>query len=96
MNKKTSSLPKLRKKIDQIDDQIVRLLNRRIRLAEKIGTLKAVHGHKVYDRGREKQVIERICKKNGVLTQKQLQLIYQNVLRASRDHQRKLFNQKAR
>jgi chorismate mutase / prephenate dehydratase len=95
MNKNPLSLPKLRKQIDQIDDQIVGLLNRRLRLAEKIGTLKAVNGHKVYDRSREKQVLERICKKKGVLTQRQLQLIYQSVLRASREQQRKLFGQKS-
>jgi chorismate mutase len=96
MNKNPSSLPKLRKQIDRLDDQIVDLLNRRLRLAEKIGTLKAVNGHKVYDRSREKQVLERICRKKGILTSRQLQLIYQTVLRASREHQRKLFGKKSR
>jgi monofunctional chorismate mutase len=90
MNKKPSSLPKLRKQIDRLDDQIVDLLNRRLYCAKKIGSIKAANGHKVYDRSREKEVLERIARKKGVLTSSQLKSIYQAVLRASRAHQRRL------
>ena len=86
------SLPHLRKQIDRLDNRIVALLNRRLSLAEKIGGLKALNGHKVYDRHREKEVLERLSRKKGTLTHAQLKLIYQSILRISRDHQRKVFN----
>jgi len=85
-------LRKFRKEIDQLDDRIVQLLNRRMKLAERVGSLKALTGHRVYDRTREKQILQRLCDvQKGPLKEKDLRSIYKKILQVSRQHQRKFF-----
>ncbi len=48
----------LRKRIDVIDDQLVRLLNVRVACAVEVGRLKHEAGVPVYQPEREKQVLE--------------------------------------
>ena len=47
------SLEKLRKKIDETDDKIVRLIAERIRIAEEIGREKSKQGKQIEDIVRE-------------------------------------------
>lgn len=85
-------LHQLRKKIDLLDNHIVRLLNRRMKLAEFAGSLKALNGHRVYDRTREKQILSRLTSgKKGPLKEKDLLSIYKKILQVSRQYQRKYF-----
>ena len=58
------SLEELRKKIDEIDDQLVKLLNERARVVVKIGTLKTKTDKPVYSPDREKDVFARITRAN--------------------------------
>lgn len=50
----------LRKRIDVIDDQLVRLLNVRVACAVEVGRLKHGAGIPVYQPDREKQVLEQV------------------------------------
>lgn len=54
------SLAELRVRIDKIDTQIVALLNQRAALAQKIGAEKKREGLKVYEPGRERQVLDKV------------------------------------
>jgi chorismate mutase / prephenate dehydratase len=83
------NLSQLRKQIDRLDDQIVKTLNRRLQLAERIGTVKAQNGSGVYDRSREKEVLSRLTRKKGRFTQGELHMIYRAILRASRAQQKR-------
>jgi chorismate mutase/prephenate dehydratase len=65
---KGKSLPELRKQIDTIDAQILKLLTRRARTAQKIGQAKSVGSKSVLDVGREKAVFAAIRKANGALS----------------------------
>ena len=56
----TVSLKELRQQIDEIDDTIVRLLNRRVQLAKKAGEEKTREGTPLYDPEREKRIYERL------------------------------------
>ncbi len=88
------NLLQLRKQIDQLDDRLVKLLNRRLRLAEKIGDFKAHHRNSVYNRYREHTLLKRLCThQQGSLTAKELHAIYQCILQASRNHQKRVFQQ---
>ena len=53
-------LESLRDEIDQIDEQVVRLLNKRVRAAAEIGKIKHEMGVDPYDPSREEQVFEKI------------------------------------
>jgi chorismate mutase len=52
----------LRRRIDVIDDQLVRLLNVRVACAVEIGQLKQQAGLPIYQPDREKQVLEQVRK----------------------------------
>ncbi len=46
-----------RKKIDKIDNKIMKLLEKRLESARKIGKYKKKHGIKIIDRKREKEIL---------------------------------------
>ena len=58
------SVDVLRKKIDQIDEKIVKLLNDRAALAQKIGHTKSLDKQEVYVPHREKEVLQRASELN--------------------------------
>ena len=49
-----------RMKIDLIDQKLLGLLNQRLRIVLEIGKIKKQMGVKIYDRKREKEVLERL------------------------------------
>lgn len=59
------SLENLRKKIDEADEKIVRLIAERIKIAEEIGGLKKQQGKQIEDAKREQAVLENITKLAG-------------------------------
>jgi monofunctional chorismate mutase len=85
-------LRQLRKSIDRIDDHILDLLNRRMKLVADVGNLKAKSGDRVYDRSREKQILARICgQKKSLVKDKDLRIIYKKIMAVSRQYQRTFF-----
>ena len=74
----------VRKKVDALDQRIVKLLNDRTRLAQHIGGLKQKSGAEIYAPAREKAVLARIRRLNqGPLTAASLQAIYREIMSAS-------------
>ena len=55
----------LRLAIDEIDDKIMDLINRRLLLARQIGAAKKQGGIQITDHKREKEIIDRLMKKNN-------------------------------
>ncbi len=85
------SVEEIRKKIDKIDDEIIRLLNERACAAIEIGKLKEQANAHVYAPGREIQILEQICAKNpGPLTSDALKSIYKEIISASRSLEKPL------
>lgn len=79
------TLDALRKKIDQIDEKIVELLNHRASVAQQIGEAKSLENTEVYVPSREKQIIRRVSNLNrGPLPEKAIHSIYREILSASR------------
>jgi chorismate mutase / prephenate dehydratase len=86
-----AALTALRRQIDRVDDQLLRLLSRRARLALAVGEAKARTGTAVYAPGRETQVIERLAKANGgPLAPVHLRAIFREVVSACRSLERPL------
>ena len=74
-------LESLRDEIDQIDEQVVRLLNKRVRAAAEIGKIKHAMGVDPYDPSREEQVFEKIEGLNeGSVPNDSLRAIYREVI----------------
>ena len=77
-------IPQIRKNIDAIDQEIVRLLNKRAAKTLEIGHLKAKGKKAVYVSAREKDVLDRISRQNaGPLANAGLAAIYREIMSAS-------------
>ena len=74
----------IRKEIDEIDDQIVDLLNKRGNAVIKIGSIKKTLKIDVSQPHREKEVIDRITKKSTVFKKSSIEAIWKEVISASK------------
>jgi len=78
------SLEELRKKIDELDHQLVKLLNERARVVVEIGKLKSRTDKPVYSPDREKEVFARIAEANeGPLPDRCLVAIWRELMSGS-------------
>jgi chorismate mutase-like protein len=81
----------LRRQIDQLDRQLLKLLNQRARLSARVGRWKLSHGQGVFAPEREEQVLRRLEKLNrGPLEKTELRAIYREIMGSSRARQQKL------
>ena len=82
-------IPDWRTKIDELDEQIVRLLSERAAAAVAIGELKRKSSAPIYEPQREQAVFEHVRKVNpGPLTGAQLQDVYERLMDVMRALQR--------
>jgi len=74
-----------RKRIDDMDRQLVRLLNRRIRTAIQIGHMKKANGLPLRDLLREKEILRRARRSNaGPLGPRAVETLFRWLLAESR------------
>lgn len=79
-----ATLDELRRQIDALDGQLVRLLNERAAVAVEIGKLKMSSGAGVYAPDRETEVLSRVARlSTGPLTRGSLHAIYRELMSAS-------------
>jgi chorismate mutase len=82
-------IPEWRKKIDELDEQIVRLLSERAAAAVAIGQLKATSRAPIYEPQREQAVFEHVRRINpGPLSDAQVQDVYERLMDVMRALQR--------
>ena len=60
-----AALAAVRKRIDRLDEQLLRALNQRARLALEIGRIKKRRKWPVYDETREASVLRHVTRANG-------------------------------
>jgi chorismate mutase/prephenate dehydratase len=78
-----SDIEKLRREIDAVDDELLKLINRRAGLARRIGALK--EGASVYRPEREAQILARMQKENpGPLPAERVAALFAEVISACR------------
>jgi chorismate mutase/prephenate dehydratase len=82
---RNESVDALRKRIDQVDEKIVKLLNDRAFLAQKIGHQKRLTQQEIYVPGREQEVVQRVTKlSRGPLPIPAVQSVYREIIAACR------------
>lgn len=80
-----STLETLRARIDQIDNELLRLINERVSLAAKVGTDKATRAESVYRPEREAQIIDRLVQENpGPLSAQATSFIFREIISLAR------------
>jgi chorismate mutase/prephenate dehydratase len=77
-----SDIESLRREIDQLDDELAALVQRRAGLAQRIGTLKG--GAPAYRPEREAEILRRIGGKSGPLTPDRLLTVFREIISACR------------
>jgi chorismate mutase/prephenate dehydratase len=79
------SIEEERRRLDEIDSEVARLLNERAKHVAEIGRIKAEQDSRVYVPEREKEVIERIRAENdGPLPNETLETIFKEIVSAMR------------
>ncbi len=83
------SLEEYRKKIDDIDDKIIDLLNERMEIVKKVGEFKNRTGGAIYRPEREKAILDRLTNRSkesgGVLEREAIEAIFLEIIAVSRN-----------
>lgn len=81
------NLPEIRKQIDSIDEQILRLLNARADCVHEVGECKRAEGLEIYAPEREEQVYRSLAERNsalgGRLPEQAVRAVYREIMSAS-------------
>ena len=81
----------LRKKIDEIDDRIIDLLNERARIVIEVGDIKKAEKLEFHSPGREREILDRLTTRNaGPFPQDTLRAVYREILSSSLSLERPL------
>lgn len=80
------TIEEFRKRIDQVDEQLLKLLSVRAQLAIEIGRTKRESGVALYDPAREQEVVNRVLEQNpGVLDSEALARLFREIVAESRN-----------
>lgn len=80
------NLDELRKGIDSIDSQLLKLLNERMELVKNVGELKRQTKTVIYRPEREKQIVSRLITENtGLLNEKAIEAIFLEIFATARN-----------
>jgi len=81
------SLETYRSNIDILDDQIIKLLEKRKTYSKKIGEIKQKHGLSVFFKEREEKILQRLKSNSTKLEYWEIDIIYNSIFRSSRSIQ---------
>ena len=83
-------LSQWRERIDDVDQQLVDLLNERVRIALEIGRTKTAHQRRIYDPAREELVIQKAIAacNGGPLRGGAVRRLFERIIEETRDAQR--------
>jgi chorismate mutase len=75
-------LAKLRKRVDEVDDQILKALSERAKICKAIGDVKKKQGIAVRDASRESEVYQRVKEKSAKysLDPAQVEAVYREIV----------------
>lgn len=86
-----AKLEALRRRIDEIDSEILRNLNERARIVLEVGALKRVIGEPTYSPARERQILERLGQENaGPFPGEGLAPVFREIVSATRSLEEEL------
>lgn len=86
-----AKLDSFRKKIDALDEQILKLLVQRAKLAKKIGKIKKESGSSIYSSSREQEILNHLNSQAiSPLQREDIESIFGEIFNACRNLQRKL------
>lgn len=81
------NLQDIRKQLDEIDDQLIDLFSRRMRLVSEVAAYKKENGLPILDTGRENTILERLSQKAGEELGPYAKSLYHTLFTVSRAYQ---------
>lgn len=85
-------LKEIRKEIDSIDEDLVKLLKRRLEIVEEVAAIKKETSAAVYDPGRERAILGKVSDIAGPGYEKDARLLFSTILAMSRTRQRSIMH----
>lgn len=82
-------LSELRKEIDQIDEDLIRLFCKRMNVSSKIADYKKATGSPIYHPGREQEILQKVAQKVGPELKSYACTLYSTLFEVSRNYQSK-------
>lgn len=84
---------KLREEIDEIDNELVKLFEKRMSISKKVAEYKRVNGMPIYDETREREIIKKnIDRLDDKRLSSDLEAFYEMIFRISKDIQEREIN----
>lgn len=81
-------LDDLRKQIDEIDDELIKLLNKRMDIVKQVGEQKRSDNSAIYRPEREKAIVDRLeANSNGILNRAAIEAIFFEIFAVSRNYE---------
>ena len=76
----------LRSRVDEVDQELIRILNERARIVQEIMAIKAETGAPIYDPKREEEILRRVAEENdGPIYGTSMREIFEIILHRIRD-----------
>ncbi len=85
-------LSELRKQLDDIDNRVLELFNKRVEIVEKVAEYKSRNNETIYRPEREKEIIERLKQinknKNGKLSDELIEALFSQIISTFRNYEK--------
>ena len=79
-------IQKLRSRVDEVDQELIRILNERVRIVQELVTIKAETGKPLFDPRREEEILRRVAEENeGPIYDSSMREIFELILHRTRN-----------
>ena len=79
-------IEELRRRVDEVDLELIRILNERARIVQEIVAIKAEAGKPLFDPRREEEILQRVAQQNeGPIYDTSMREIFELILHRIRD-----------
>ena len=81
-----AKINELRSRVDEVDQELIRILNERARIVQEIVAIKAEAGKPLFDPKREEEILRRVAEENeGPIYDTSMREIFEIILHRIRD-----------
>jgi chorismate mutase len=81
-----AKIEELRGRVDEVDQELIRILNERARIVQELGKIKTEAGKPLFDPKREEEILRRVAEENeGPIYDSSMREIFELIMHRIRD-----------
>ena len=81
-----AKIKELRSRVDEVDQELIRILNERARIVQELGKIKTEAGKPLFDPKREEEILRRVAEENeGPIYDSSMREIFELIMHRIRD-----------